>query len=93
MGDIKFVKFKNGEELVAAIELKDDKVKLTDAIKIVPTPEGIVQMAAFPLCAEPTVEMSSDLIAFTSDLDTTILNHYKQQFGGIVEMPKNIVLP
>ncbi len=80
----RFIKLNNGEEIVASVTAKGDKLELKNPVKFMMTHEGLGMMPFFPLCKEGPVLLDMNLVMLTMELDEEIYNAYQSKFGGIV---------
>jgi hypothetical protein len=81
---VKFIKLNNGEEIVATVAAKGEKLELTNPVKFMMTHEGLGMMPFFPLCEDKPVLIDGDLVMLTADLDKDIYNAYAERFGLIL---------
>lgn len=79
---VKLIKTVTDEDIIAEYEQENNK--LTNAVKIVITPQGIGMMPFSPFSKEKSVILKDQHIMYVTDPEDEILNAYNAQFGGIV---------
>lgn len=97
---IKFIKLTTGDEFVAQVELVERvpptettepvaaKIKVTNPIRIGLAPDGNAGAVPFlPFCKGPTHEFDMKYVMLMDDVEESIDNFYKQQFGIGILLP------
>lgn len=90
---IKVLKLITGEDVVADIERKEEKVLLKSPHVILATHEGLGLMPLMPFSNEKEYFIDSKNIIFELEPEEELKNSYNSQFGsGIVVAKNNIFL-
>lgn len=92
---VKVVKFSNGDEVVAEVQIDNEHkgVRMKNAIRLVPNGNQIVPVP-FSLYAEPKQEFFVSVSNVLAVLEPApeVIEHYKKVFSPIITPPSNIQL-
>lgn len=91
---IKFIKLTSGDEFVAQTEIVEAtesvsaKIKVTNPIRIGLAQDGSAGAVPFlPFCKSTTHEFDMKYVMLMDDVEESIDNFYKQQFGIGILLP------
>jgi hypothetical protein len=76
------------EEIMAGIEEKNEKVLLSNPMRIILTPDGVGMVPLSPFSGEKHIEVSKDKVIYVTTPEVELQNEYNAKFGGIIAPPK-----
>ena len=94
---VKFVKLKSGDEFVAKISIYNGVFSFSNAVRLLPTQEGLGIIPLFPFCKEAVHTIPNDEVLLVLDLEKEIEDGYVSQVEAMAQAKKasesGLILP
>lgn len=94
---VKFVKLKSGDEFVAKVSSNDTSLSFSNAVRLLPTQEGLGIIPLFPFCKEAVHTIPNSEVLLVLDLEKEIEDGYVSQVEAMAQAKKasesGLILP
>lgn len=94
---VKFVKLKSGDEFVAKVTHFDGEFSFSNAVRLLPTQEGLGIIPLFPFCKETVHTIPYGEVLLVAELEKEIEDGYISQVEAMAQAKKasesGLILP